>query len=53
MTADPQPPDGDAADADEEEPPWPVGFIVLVTLGALYIGWRVIQLIVRGFDWLF
>jgi hypothetical protein len=37
----------------EEEPPWPIGFIVLVSLAALYVGWRLIQLIVRGIDWLF
>ncbi len=48
-------PDQDAAPSGdvEEEPPWPVGFIVLVSLAALYLGWRVIQLATRGLDWIF
>jgi hypothetical protein len=43
---------GDSA-ASEEEPPWPIGFIVLVSLAALYVGWRLVQLTVRAVDWLF
>ena len=37
-------------DPDEEK--WPIGFMVVVALVALYLGWRVIQLIAMGIDWL-
>ena len=55
MTADEPEPDEEVAanEDEEEEPPWPVGFIVLAGLAALYVGWRLIQLVVRGIDWLF
>ena len=53
MTAEQEPPEQGETEVEEEEPPWPVGFIILVSLGALYVGWRLIQLIVRGLDWLF
>ncbi len=52
MTAD-DPDHEDAAAEEDEELPWPVGFIVLASLAALYVGWRLIQLLVRGIDWLF
>ena len=39
--------------AEEEELPWPVGFLILATLAALYLGWRLIQLLVRLVDWIF
>lgn len=35
-------------EADEEEP-WPVGFLIIVLLAALYLGWRLVQAI----DWVF
>jgi hypothetical protein len=41
------------ADIPEEEEGWPVGFMIVVALAALYIGWRLIQLIALGIDWLF
>ena len=47
--------DGEAADlhgmpfADDEMPDeelkWPIGFIVVLVLAALYLGWRLIQLL--------
>ena len=47
-------PDGElpATSEGEQEPPWPVGFIILVGLAALYLGWRLIQLIVQAIGWL-
>jgi hypothetical protein len=32
--------------ADEEK--WPIGFLIIITLVALYLGWRLIQ----GIIWL-
>ena len=43
----------DAAHVDEDELPWPVGFIAIASLAALYVAWRVIQLIGRGLTWVF
>ncbi|MDJ0959621.1 MAG: hypothetical protein QNJ88_03110 [Acidimicrobiia bacterium] len=51
--ADPVGPDGAMANSAEEEPPWPVGFLILVGLAALYLGWRLIQLIVTAVGWVF
>lgn len=53
MTADDRRSEADRAESQEEDLPWPVGFIVLVSLAALYLGWRLIQLIAMGFDALF
>jgi hypothetical protein len=39
--------------SEDEELSWPVGFIILVGLAALYVGWRLIQLLVRAVDWVF
>jgi len=36
--------------ADER---WPIGFIVTVTMTALYVGYRVVQLTIKLFQWLF
>ena len=33
-------------EADDEK--WPVGFLIIVTLAVLYLGWRAIQ----GIGWL-
>ena len=38
-----------------EEPPeddleWPIGFIAVLVLAALYLGWRLIQLLVGVLD---
>lgn len=40
-----------------EEPPaddleWPIGFIVVLVLAALYLGWRLIQLLAGVADFL-
>ena len=35
-----QPPQSDAA-PDEE--PWPIGFMLILFLAALYLGWRLVQ----------
>jgi hypothetical protein len=53
MTGDDGRSDRESANTQEEEPPWPVGFIILASLAALYLGWRLIQLIGMGFDALF
>lgn len=34
--------------ADEES--WPIGFMIIITLAALYLGWRLIQTIVWVID---
>jgi hypothetical protein len=34
---------GAVQDEDEEDLPWPVGFIVFVSAAALYLLWRLIQ----------
>ena len=39
------------ADVDDEK--WPVGFIIILVLAALYLGWRLIELIAMGIDWVF
>lgn len=36
----------------EEDPGWPVGFLVLTGLAALYLVVRFVQLGARFFDWL-
>lgn len=49
---------GDEADAAvagpaevvEEELKWPIGFITVLVLAALYLGWRLIQLLWRILD---
>ena len=33
-------------------PPTPFSFKLMVTLGGLYIGWRVIELLVRFIRWI-
>jgi hypothetical protein len=30
-------------DGTPEEEPWPIGFMVILLLAALYLGWRLIQ----------
>ena len=42
MAEEPQP----APDAADEET-WPVGFMIILTLAALYLGWRLVQ----GIGW--
>ncbi|MCP3977463.1 MAG: hypothetical protein GY720_23485 [bacterium] len=34
----------------EEELKWPIGFITILVLAALYLGWRLIQLLGRILD---
>jgi len=38
---DPRPPDATPEAEDEES--WPIGFLIIVTLAALYLGWRLVQ----------
>ncbi len=42
MPEDPQP-----APGTTEDEPWPIGFMVILTLAALYLGWRLVQ----GIGW--
>ena len=42
MPEDPHP----TPDTAEDEP-WPIGFMVILTLAALYLGWRLVQ----GIGW--
>ena len=44
MDQEPQP---QPAPTPEEET-WPVGFMIILTLAALYLGWRLVQ----GIGWL-
>ena len=53
MATDESPADDVAEGSEDEELSWPVGFIILVSLAALYVGWRLIQLLVRAVDWVF
>jgi len=39
---------GDGPPRSEDEEKWPVGFMIIVGLVVLYLGWRVIQ----GIGWL-
>jgi len=41
------------SDETGDDESWPIGFMIVVALAALYIGWRLIQLIAMGIDWLF
>ena len=51
MSDEPAAPQGDVeAAADEEELSWPVGFLIVLALAALYLGWRLIQLLARLID---
>jgi len=34
----------------DEELEWPIGFIVILVLAALYLGWRLIQVLARAID---
>jgi hypothetical protein len=36
---------------DEDDPGWPFGFIAVLILAALYVGWRLIQLTVDFVAW--
>lgn len=38
---------GSPVETDDEEK-WPVGFMIILTLTALYLGWRLVQ----GVGWL-
>ncbi len=42
------PSDGESATAAagaEEEVKWPIGFMVILALAAIYVGWRVVQMV--------
>ncbi len=41
------PADGPETPATDEES-WPIGFLIIVTLAVLYLGWRLVQ----GVGWL-
>ena len=49
MTADPEA-GGPAQQPDD--PGWPVGFLVIVGLAALYLAWRFIQMAAAVAGWL-
>ena len=38
---------------DEEELKWPFGFIAVLVLAGIYLLWRLIDLGVRFFQWVF
>ena len=33
----------DRHDSEADDEPWPVGFMVILLLAALYLGWRLVQ----------
>jgi hypothetical protein len=33
----------DRPDANSDDESWPIGFIVILLLAALYLGWRLVQ----------
>ena len=35
--------DENRTDATSDEEPWPIGFMVVLLLAALYLGWRLVQ----------
>ena len=41
----------DSTPADEEK--WPIGFMLIVTLAALYLGWRLVQMLGWLVTWAF
>ena len=46
-------PDGTAdADASPEEEKWPFLFMLTIALVALYVGYRIIQMIVQLIQWI-
>lgn len=50
MTSEPQ---SHAEPGSEEELKWPIGFIVMVSLAALYLIVRLVQMAGWAIDWLF
>lgn len=42
----------DSVENPEDDPGWPIGFLLFVGLGALYLIVRFVQLGVRFFEWL-
>jgi hypothetical protein len=46
-------PETQGAASTEEDPGWPIGFMIFVGLAALYLGWRLIQLVGWLLGWLF
>ena len=36
-----------APDAEDEDESWPIGFMIILTLVVLYLGWRLVQ----GIGW--
>lgn len=45
-------PEHSAERPDEEDPGWPIGFLVFVGLGAFYLIVRFVQLGFRFFEWI-
>ena len=43
---------GPAADPADDES-WPIGFMVVIAFAALYVGWRLIQMLLAAIDWMF
>ena len=44
---------GTPAAADDDDPGWPIGFMVIVGLAALYLGWRLVQFLGDVLGWVF
>ena len=38
--------------SDPDDLEWPVGFMAGLAIAALYLGWRLIQMVGRLFDWI-
>jgi hypothetical protein len=43
-------PDVERPETETEEETWPIGFMIIITLAALYLGWRLIQAIAWVID---
>ena len=53
MTTEPHEERIDEGVEDDEELKWPFGFIAVLVLAGLYLVWRLIDLGVRFFQWVF
>ena len=58
MATDPEPDAVSPGDSPTSETPaaeerWPIGFMLTIAMVALYVGFRLVQLGMRLFQWLF
>ena len=55
MSTDPYLPsdDSDGIDPDDQAPPTPLSFKIMVGLAVLYLGWRLVEGVMWLVDWLF